>query len=287
MQYTHPRFQTMGSNYQSQSGGFSGGPQTSSGPEQVTNPRFSRQWIPNLQTGEQVTPRGFSQPSASRMVHPRFQQGWSRETYAPNVERFPVDAPGFAPEYEGVGPQATPQFAASPQVAPNLEAPTTGRQTWAPQTSWSARQTGTPARSWSDEQTVGAGTGISTPGYTTQGFRAGQLGREETFVRQPAVDLFDEGENLIFEIELPGVTKDEVELVCDGNSLSLKAIAESKHAEENLVLSERGDVEYQRYIPVEVQIVPGEIEATFEDGVLTVTAPKKEPTSGLHQVQID
>lgn len=294
MNYQHPRFQTQGSSYQTTGSGFSGqGAVSSSGTEQLTNPLFEEQRAAHFQAREQgVAQQGYGQAGPTGVVHPRFQQAWSPQTHVPNVQTMPPEARERIGGFEGYPGQA--EWMSTPRVEPPAWGSTPWTQANVQTPPIHAPRFQSPANRGPTARTPNVGTpNVGTPetGIPTQQFGLGRFqggpGTSQPTIRQPAVDVFDQGETLVFEIELPGVSKDEVELVCNDNSLSLKATAEPSHEQENLVQSERGTIEYERFIPLDLAVVPGEIEASFEDGVLTVTAPKKEPTSGLHKVNIN
>lgn len=105
-------------------------------------------------------------------------------------------------------------------------------------------------------------------------------------VRHPAVDVFDEGEHLVLEFELPGVKADEIELMCDDEALSLRASSNPGRSLEDLVQSERGQVEFQRQLSLGVGIEPDSTKASFDDGILTVQAAKKDPKAGPKRIEI-
>ncbi len=105
-------------------------------------------------------------------------------------------------------------------------------------------------------------------------------------IRQPAVDLFDTGENLIAEIEMPGAKKDEVNLTVLGDRLQLHAPTREHEGEDSILQSERGQVTYQREVILGTPIDPEGIEATFEDGILEVHMPKTDPSGGPQRINI-
>lgn len=264
MQYTHPRFRSMEPVYKKQPGTKEGAvnPPTT---EDVVHPAFGSQWETTPEAVENF-PGRFAGP----MTHPRFQEGWTRQTVNPAYESTPATSP-FGPAYENLqavpgnlGPQGNlPAYYANPQVGGRTISPFTGGTTWGQASQW------TPEQQWS------------------QGSQFTQSEVGSNTVRQPACDVFDEGENLVLEIELPGIAKDDIDLVCDESGLSLKAQSTSTRETSNLVQGERGDVAFERYIPLNVEVLPADIEASFDDGILTITAPKKEPTSGLQTVNIE
>jgi HSP20 family protein len=119
------------------------------------------------------------------------------------------------------------------------------------------------------------------------GSAGGQQLQRPRVTRQPPVDILDEGENLVLEIEVPGARKDKIQLTGQPNAIRLRAPTREHGEEENLVQSERGQITYQRSIPLTVPIDSEGIEAKFEDGILRVKAPKRDPTSGPRRIEVD
>lgn len=109
---------------------------------------------------------------------------------------------------------------------------------------------------------------------------------QDPSVRAPPMTAFDEGENLVIEFELPGVAKKDIELVGLERGLVLKADAETDVEEGQVLASEGGGRIYQRKVPLDVEILADEVSANFQNGILEVTLPKKEPTAGAKPVEI-
>lgn len=106
-------------------------------------------------------------------------------------------------------------------------------------------------------------------------------------VRQPAVDVIDAGENLILEIEIPGAEKEKINLTALENQIQLHAGTKESYDEENILQSERGSVTYQRSIKLTTPVDADQIQAEFENGILTVTAPKLDPSHGPHRINVE
>jgi HSP20 family protein len=102
----------------------------------------------------------------------------------------------------------------------------------------------------------------------------GGLGRVRAF---PAVNVWEEGDNLFLEAELPGVARDDLEISAVGNELTLRGRRNPRQG-ENLVYhrQERGFGEFTRVLTLPVEVDTDKIEATLRDGVLTLTLPKAE-----------
>ena len=99
-------------------------------------------------------------------------------------------------------------------------------------------------------------------------------------MRQPAIDLKDEGKEFVVTAELPGVTKDGLDLQVteDGLELQAKMDAEQKKEDDGYVYRERSYSAWYRRLPFPAEVVPDGAQAALKDGVLTVRVPKKEPT---------
>jgi len=94
----------------------------------------------------------------------------------------------------------------------------------------------------------------------------------------PPVDIYETAENLILKAELPGLSKDDIDIQVRDNRLTLKG--ERRHEkevkEENYLRVERAYGTFQRVFSLPADIQPDKIRATFTDGVLEVTIPKAE-----------
>src|SRR5258708_3267984 len=93
---------------------------------------------------------------------------------------------------------------------------------------------------------------------------------------QPRVDVTDDGDALRIVAELPGLTRDDVELevIEDMLVLSGDKRIESNSDEKGCYRVERVFGHFQRAIPLPAGIDLERVEATFANGVLTVRVPK-------------
>lgn len=121
---------------------------------------------------------------------------------------------------------------------------------------------------------------VQSPG--TLGSQPGQLGAKSP--RQPPMDIYDAGDEFEIDIELPGVSKKDIRLAGHEQGLNLRAVAQQRETED-LVASERGERIFQRDIALGFAVDPEEVEARFENGVLTVTVPNKA-AKGLGAIEI-
>jgi HSP20 family protein len=94
----------------------------------------------------------------------------------------------------------------------------------------------------------------------------------------PAVDLSENDQAFTLTAELPGFSKDDVQVELHDNRLTLKG--ERKHAgnvqEKHYYRVERVYGAFERSITLPVLVDADKVHATFKDGVLKLTLPKAE-----------
>lgn len=105
-------------------------------------------------------------------------------------------------------------------------------------------------------------------------------GRLLTGFQAPAMraDVRETKESFIVEAELPGVKKDNVQIVCQEGMLtiSVKAEENAERGQEGYLRRERLTGEVSRSFGIR-NIDEARITAKMEDGVLTITLPKIVP----------
>jgi HSP20 family protein len=92
----------------------------------------------------------------------------------------------------------------------------------------------------------------------------------------PQVDMYEEGDNIVIKAELPGVTKDDVEVALEADDLVIKGERKSEQVvdEQNYYRMERSFGSFYRRLPMPEGLEPDQISANFQDGVLEVQATK-------------
>jgi len=94
----------------------------------------------------------------------------------------------------------------------------------------------------------------------------------------PPVDIYENGDSLVLKAELPGINPDEVEIRVEDNTLYLKGERkfEKEVKEQNYHRVERSYGTFTRSFSLPNSIDADKVAANFQDGVLTLTMPKKE-----------
>lgn len=93
----------------------------------------------------------------------------------------------------------------------------------------------------------------------------------------PALDVFEDKDNVIVAVELPGMKREEIQVsVHDGVlSVSGERKAETK-IEGHVSRRERTLGRFSRAVTLPQPIDAGRVTAKFQDGVLTISLPKQE-----------
>ena len=104
-------------------------------------------------------------------------------------------------------------------------------------------------------------------------------------------DLIDTGKEYQICAEVPGISKDKLEVTInrDGIEISGKTETESEREEEkDFIVRERSYREIYKSLTFPQEVVPEKAEATLKDGVLEVKIPKKSPAPKPkgHKVEI-
>jgi HSP20 family protein len=93
----------------------------------------------------------------------------------------------------------------------------------------------------------------------------------------PNVNIFESNEGYLLEADMPGVNKEGLEVLLEGNSLTLvgrRAPAEAPQG--NLIHRESLEADYRRVFELDPAIDTKKIAAHMEQGVLRITLPKAE-----------
>ena len=95
-------------------------------------------------------------------------------------------------------------------------------------------------------------------------------------------DVKDEGDHYTLEADLPGFDKKDIHLDVNGDVLTVHAERHSEHEEKDkkgkYVRCERSYGSYSRSFDLS-DVNSDDIKCKYDNGVLTLTLPKKEPQS--------
>ena len=91
----------------------------------------------------------------------------------------------------------------------------------------------------------------------------------------PAVDIYENDNEIMLHADMPGVVKDDVSVTIDNGTLSLSGLRKLKSKGVSS-WAEFGDVEYVRTFSVPQTIDVEKVKAELKDGVLRLHLPKSE-----------
>jgi HSP20 family protein len=97
--------------------------------------------------------------------------------------------------------------------------------------------------------------------------------------RYAQVDLVDNGDSFAVNAELPGFTKDQVDVQINKDGVAIRAECknEKEDKRKNYLHRERAYSSLQRFIAFPEEVDPTKVEGSMKDGVLELKVPKKEP----------
>jgi HSP20 family protein len=94
----------------------------------------------------------------------------------------------------------------------------------------------------------------------------------------PPLDLYADGEQLVLKAELPGMKKEDINISLEGDVLTLSGERkeEGGYDKAETHRSERFLGRFQRTLTLPYAINNAKVQASYKDGILTVTLPKAE-----------
>jgi HSP20 family protein len=122
--------------------------------------------------------------------------------------------------------------------------------------------------------------GIGSPGRTVGALMEGRFG-------WPNIELSETDKALIVSAELPGLTEKDVQVEISHGVLTLRGEKRAERSESGKYFSERFYGSFERQIALD-GVLEDKVEATFRDGVLTITLPKSdEARSDIKRIPIN
>lgn len=106
----------------------------------------------------------------------------------------------------------------------------------------------------------------------------GAVGSEFFSVWAPALDVYEDRENVIVTLEVPGMKKEDFDIALHGETLSISGERrlDEERSKVNGYRRERFEGRFQRSITLPKRVQADKVTATYRDGILTVTLPIAE-----------
>ncbi len=98
----------------------------------------------------------------------------------------------------------------------------------------------------------------------------------------PSVDVAETKDEIVVKAEIPGVSKDDIDLTIENNRLMISGEKRQEEHEEgkNYYRTERSYGSFRRIFNLPAQADAEKVSASYDDGVLTVKIPKSEVAKG-------
>ena len=93
----------------------------------------------------------------------------------------------------------------------------------------------------------------------------------------PPINVFQEGHDFVAIIEMPGMSRDDLELKAKGNTIRISGKKSIAYGDKvSIHRRERVAGNFDRTITVPVRIDPDAIKAELSDGILILHVPRAE-----------
>ena len=90
----------------------------------------------------------------------------------------------------------------------------------------------------------------------------------------PSVEMIPSDKDVKVTAELPGLEENDVEVLVDGDVLTVRGEKKAETEDKERGFSERYYGRFERVIPLPFEVEEDKAEASFKNGVLSVTLPK-------------
>jgi HSP20 family protein len=103
----------------------------------------------------------------------------------------------------------------------------------------------------------------------------------------PAMDMYEDDGELYIEMELPGVSVGDVEILASGQEIIIRAPVASPPPPAKSLVMERRRGSYERRLALDSQWDAGKTRAEFQDGLLTLRLPQVPQMEGTKRIRLE
>jgi HSP20 family protein len=109
-------------------------------------------------------------------------------------------------------------------------------------------------------------------------FNTSSPGRLQIAPSFPAMNMWTSEESQVITAEIPGVEPEDIDISVTGEILTLRGSRKPDEIDEDIRYHrrERGYGRFQRSVQLPFPVETENVEATFKNGVLTITLPRAE-----------
>ncbi len=104
-----------------------------------------------------------------------------------------------------------------------------------------------------------------------------------------SIDVEDADDAYVVTADLPGFERDDIEVQVENNTLTLRATREESTEEEetDYLHRERSTASLSRSVTLPDPVAESDASASYNNGVLTVTLPKRDPETGGTNIPVN
>jgi len=134
----------------------------------------------------------------------------------------------------------------------------------------------------------GMGRGLRAPMFGRELGRRGDMGDMGISMWSPQVEVFERGNQLVVRADLPGMTRDDINVEFADDALVIRGErhSEREENEEGYYRSERSYGGFYRSIPLPEGVSAENANATFRNGVLEITMPAPQRAEKRRRLEI-
>jgi HSP20 family protein len=101
-------------------------------------------------------------------------------------------------------------------------------------------------------------------------------------------DLVDRGDRYELQVEVPGLEKEKIDVKATKHSVEIsgKKTEKTEEKAKDYVYNERSYKSFYRRVPIPEEIVPSNVSAKMNNGILNVELPKKTRTKVEESIDI-
>ena len=107
-------------------------------------------------------------------------------------------------------------------------------------------------------------------------FNEQQFGREFRSNWSLPIDAYATSDSIVLKADVPGLKPEDIQITLEGDTLTIRGEFKNDADDKNHLIRERVAGKFERTLTISTPIDPAKVEATFENGVLTLTLPKAE-----------
>ncbi|MGB9708132.1 MAG: Hsp20/alpha crystallin family protein [Candidatus Pacearchaeota archaeon] len=106
--------------------------------------------------------------------------------------------------------------------------------------------------------------------------------------REPLVDMEETENELKLTVELPGISKEDIDVDVTADTITVKAKKREAMEEKRkgFYRAERSYKGFYRSMTLPCKVVPEKVEAGYKDGILTIVLPKAEKKVATKKIKV-